>query len=417
MPHTSYDVAALRDHFPSLASGIAHFDGPGGTQTPREVAEAIAATLTAPLSNRGTVGRSERNADAAVAAFRSAYADFLGFPAEGIVYGRSATALTYDLSRAIAKTWGPGDEVVVSRLDHDGNVRPWVQAAESAGATVRWLDIVPETGELDLETLTSAITPATRLVAVTAASNLIGTIPPVRTVADAAHAVGALVYVDAVHFAAHELVDPVALGADLVVCSPYKFLGPHCGVLGADPVLLETFWPDKLLPSTTVVPERYELGTLPYETLAGATAAVDFLASVDILAAVDPAQVDPGEASDRRERLGRSFAAIDAHEGALRARLESGLASLPGVLVHSRAARRTPTLLVSLPGRRCRDAYEFLATRDVLAPAGQFYAYEPYRRLGIDDEGGLRLGLAPYSTEDDVERALAALADFLADEA
>jgi cysteine desulfurase family protein (TIGR01976 family) len=401
-----YDVHALRDHFPSLSSGIAHFDGPGGTQTPREVAEAVAAALTAPLSNRGTVGRSECNADATVAAFRSAYADFLAFPAEGIVYGRSATALTYDLSRAIAKTWGPGDEVVVSRLDHDGNVRPWVQAAESVGATVRWFDIVPETGELDLETLASAITPATRLVAVTAASNLIGTIPPVRTVAEAAHNVGALVYVDAVHFAAHELVDPVALGADLVVCSPYKFLGPHCGVLGAAPALLERFWPDKLLPSTTVVPERYELGTLPYETLAGATAAVDVLAAVD-----------PGDASDRRERLRHSFAAIDAHEGTLRERLESGLASLSGVVVHSRAARRTPTLLVSLPGRRCRDAYEFLATLDVLAPAGQFYAYEPYRRLGIDDEGGLRLGLAPYSTEDDVDRALAALADFLASRA
>ncbi len=402
VPNSSYDVAALRDHFPSLASGIAHFDGPGGTQTPREVGAAIAATLMAPLSNRGTVAPSERNADAVVAAFRAAYADLLGVPATGIVYGRSATALTYDLSRAIAKTWTPGDEVVVSRLDHDGNVRPWVQAAQAVGATVRWLDIVPDTGELDLETLASAITPATRLVAVTAASNLIGTIPPVRTVADAAHAVGALVYVDAVHFAAHELVDPLALGADLVVCSPYKFLGPHCGVLGADPELLERFMPDKLLPSTSAVPERYELGTLPYETLAGATAAVDFLAAID-----------PGQEAHRREQLRRSFTAIDAHESALRERLESGLAALPGVVVHSRATRRTPTLLISVAGRRCREAYELLATRDVLAPAGQFYAYEPYRRLGIDDEAGLRLGLAPYSTADDVDRALAGLADFV----
>ncbi|HET7725410.1 MAG TPA: cysteine desulfurase-like protein [Propionibacteriaceae bacterium] len=398
-----YDVAALRDHFPSLASGVAHFDGPGGTQTPREVGDAIAATLTGPLSNRGTVGRSERNADAVVAAFRSAYADLLGVPANGIVYGRSATALTYDVSRAIAKTWTSADEVVVSRLDHDGNVRPWVQAAEAAGATVRWLDIEPNTGELDLSTVDTAITPATRLVAITAASNLLGTIPPVRAVADAAHAVGALVYVDAVHFAAHELVEPDALGADVVVCSPYKFLGPHCGVLAAEPDLLARFWPDKLLPSTTDVPERYELGTLPYETLAGATAAVDFLAAID-----------PGDATTRRERLCRAFAAIDAHELALRERLEAGLRALPGVVVHSNAARRTPTLLVSLPGRRCRDAYEHLATRDVLAPSGQFYAYEPYRRLGIDDDGALRLGLAPYSTADEVDRALAALAELLA---
>lgn len=398
-----YDVAALRDHFPSLASGVAHFDGPGGTQTPLGVAEAIASALMAPLSNRGIVSGSERNADAAVIAFRTAYADLLGFPANGIVYGRSATQLTYDISRAIAKTWASGDEVVVSRLDHDGNVRPWVQAAEAVGATIRWIDVDPATGEVDLDSVAVAVTPATRLVAITGASNLIGTIPPHRRIADLAHAVGALVYIDAVHYAAHEFVDPAALGADFIVCSPYKFLGPHCGVLGADPALLEQFWPDKLLPSSTVVPERYELGTLPYETLAGATAAVDFLAAIA-----------PGNGTTRREQLRNSFAAIDEYEIALRQRLEAGLGALPGVVVHSRAAHRTPTLLVSIPGRKTRDAYEFLATRNVLAPAGQFYAYEPYRRLGIDDDGGLRLGLAPYSTAEEVDRALAALSDFLA---
>jgi len=398
-----YDVAALRDHFPSLASGVAHFDGPGGTQTPLGVAEAIASALMAPLSNRGIVSGSERNADAAVIAFRTAYADLLGFPANGIVYGRSATQLTYDISRAIAKTWASGDEVVVSRLDHDGNVRPWVQAAEAVGATIRWIDLDPATGEVDLDSVAAAITPATRLVAITGASNLIGTIPPHRRIADLAHAVGALVYIDAVHYAAHGFVDPAALGADFIVCSPYKLLGPHCGVLGADPALLEQFWPDKLLPSSTVVPERYELGTLPYETLAGATAAVDFLAAIA-----------PGNGTTRREKLRNSFAAIDEHEIALRQRLEAGLSSMTGVVVHSRAAHRTPTLLLSLPGRKTRDAYEFLATRNVLAPSGQFYAYEPYRRLGIDDDGGLRLGLAPYSTTDEVDRALAALADFLA---
>ena len=288
----TYDVAALRAHFPSLDSGIAHFDGPGGTQTPRQVGEAIAATLTGPLSNRGMGNPSESNAEASVAAFRAAYADLLGVPANGIVHGRSATQLTFDFSRALARAWGPGDEVVVSRLDHDCNVRPWVIAAERVGATVRWLDIDPETAELDWASVEEAIGERTRVVAITGASNLLGTKPPVRRVADLAHGVGALVYVDGVHYAAHEPVDLGALGADLFVCSPYKFLGPHCGVLAAEPELLETIHPDKLLPSTDDVPERFELGTLPYEVLAGATAAVDFLAAIA-----------PGDATDRRGQL------------------------------------------------------------------------------------------------------------------
>jgi cysteine desulfurase family protein (TIGR01976 family) len=400
----SYDVTELRTHFPSLASGTAHFDGPGGTQTPREVGEAICATLVAPLSNRGTIGASEANADAAVSGFRAAMADLLGVPTNGIVHGRSATQLTYDFSRALARHWHPGDEIVVSRLDHDANVRPWVQAAEAVGASVRWLDFDPSTGELDPASVAEAITPRARLVAITGASNLIGTRPPVRAVADAAHAVGALVWVDGVHRAAHEFVDVPALGADFFVCSPYKFLGPHCGVLAAAPELLETVRPDKLLPSTDVVPERFELGTLPYEVLAGVTAAVDFLAAIA-----------PGEATTRREQLRASLSAVDAHELRLRRRLEAGLADLgPGVVVHSRAADRTPTILLSLPGRRTTDAYRFLGERDVLAPAGSFYAYEPFRRLAVDDEAGLRLGLAPYSTDDDIDRVLDGLRAFLA---
>ncbi len=239
----SFDVAAFRSRFPSLQSGIAHFDGPGGTQTPREVGEAVASTLTGPLSNRGWSALSESNAERAIAAFRSALADYLGASPRGVVYGRSATQITYDFSRHLAKQWGPGDEVVVTRLDHDSNVSPWLQAAAAAGATVRWIDFDPATAELD---------PAS----VAAALNLLGTKPPVRAIADAAHGVGALVYVDAVHYAAHELVDVTALGADLLVCSPYKFLGPHCGVLAAAPSLLESLAPDKLAPSTNEVPVR-----------------------------------------------------------------------------------------------------------------------------------------------------------------
>jgi cysteine desulfurase family protein (TIGR01976 family) len=399
----SFDVAALREHFPSLRSGIAHFDCPGGTQSPRQVGEAVAAALTGPLSNRGRGVASEANADNAVDAFRQAFADLLGVPPRGVVYGRSATQLTYDISRAIAKQWLPGDEVVVSRLDHDANVRPWVQAARAARATVRWIDIDPGTAEIDLTTVASAITSRTRLVAVTAASNLLGTKPPVRAIADAAHAVGALVYVDGVHYTAHQFVDVPALGADLFVCSPYKFLGPHCAVLGASPDLLETLRPDKILPSTDLVPERFELGTLPYEVMAGATAAVDFLAGIA-----------PGTATGRRDRLRASLHAVDEHELRLRRGLEAGLAGLaPDVVVHSRAADRTPTLLLTLPGRKTWDAYEFLGRRNVLAPAGSFYAYEPFRRLDLDDQHGLRLGLAPYSDETDVARALDGLAAFL----
>ncbi|GAA4371402.1 cysteine desulfurase-like protein [Nocardioides caricicola] len=348
------------------------------------------------MSNRGTGSPSESNADAAVAAFRSAYADLLGVPAGGIVYGRSATQLIYDFSRAIAKDWRSGDVIVVSRLDHDSNVRPWVQAAEQQGVTVHWLDFDPETGELE----EAQLDPRTRLVAITGASNLIGTKPPVRRIADAAHAVGAQVFVDAVHLAAHGFVDVTELGADYFVCSPYKFLGPHCGVLGAAPELLATLRNDKLVPSTDAVPERFELGTLPYEIMAGATATVDFLAAIA-----------PGDATSRRERLRTSLHAVDEHELRLRTRLEDGLD--PGVVVHSRAADRTPTLLLTFPGRETKDAYRFLAERGVLAPAGSFYAYEGFRRLGLEDENALRLGLAPYVDDTDVDRALEGLAAFL----
>lgn len=396
------DVTALRAHFPSLDHGLAFFDGPGGTQTPRPVAEAIAETLTGPLSNRGSISPSELNAERSVTEFRTAYADLLRMPANGIVHGRSATQLTYDFARLLAQGWRAGDEIVVSRLDHDCNVRPWVQAAERAGATVRWIDIERETAELDLESYERALSPRTRLVAVTAASNVLGTKPPLRRIADRAHEVGALVYVDGVHYAAHELVDVPALGADLFVCSPYKFLGPHCGVLAGAPELLETLRPDKLLPSPDTVPERFEFGTLPYEILAGARAAVDFLAAID-----------PGAGTTRRERLASSLRSLHEHELALRTRLEEGLRDLgDAVTLHSKAQDRTPTLLMTLEGRDPREAQIHLAARDVLATAGQFYAYEPFVALKLEGPA-LRVGLAPYNTAAEVDRFLEGLAAFL----
>ncbi|MFD6287342.1 cysteine desulfurase-like protein [Streptomyces sp. NPDC060205] len=398
----TYDITALRAQFPALSAGIAHFDGPGGTQSPQPVIRAIADAMGQPLSIRGRMTPGERNAEAIVTRTRQALADLLGAQPTGIVFGRSATQLTYDFSRTLSRTWSPGDEVVVTRLDHDANIRPWVQAAEQAGATVRWADFDPATGELTADDIRAVLSPRTRLVAVTAASNLIGTRPPIAEISGLAREAGALTYVDGVHHAAHALVDVEKLGADLFVCSPYKFFGPHHGVLAARPELLATLRPDKLLPSTDVVPERFELGTLPYEFLAGTEAAIDFLAGLDTDAT-----------GTRRQRLAASFTALEAHEQTLRAQLDKGLTALPGVQVHSRAADRTPTVLLTFDGRPSAEAYSFLAERDVHAPAGSFYAIEASRRLGLGDTGGLRIGLAPYNNAEDIERLLTGLAEFL----
>lgn len=405
---TSFDVTTFRSQFPSLAAGDALFDAPGGTQTPTPVGAAIAETLTAPLSNRGTRAVSERNADRVVAEFRQAYADFLNQDPAGIVYGRSATQLTYDFSRHLSSTWGPGDEVVVTRLDHDSNVRPWVQAAKRAGATLRWVDFDPSTGELDMTGLHVVLNANTRLLAIGAASNLIGTIPDVSAAADAAHRVDALVYVDGVHYAAHELVDVRAMGADFFVCSPYKFMGPHCAVLAADPGLLETITPDKLVPSSDVVPERFEFGTLPYEIMAGATETVNFIARVGR---------PPAQAGSRRRDLIEAHHLIGAHERRLSARIREEITEKFGdrVVLHSQAAHRTPTVFLTFPGRHSQEVSDALVASGVHAPAGSFYAYEAFRRLEVDDEGGLRLGVAPYTSDDDVDRLLEALTGVLAE--
>ena len=274
-----YDVTTARADFPALAEGLAHFDGPGGTQIPTAVADAVSATMRSAVSNRHGDFSSSHRADAIVDAARAAAGDLLGVDPRGVVFGMSMTANTYVLSRALAKTWSPGDEVVVSRLDHDANTRPWVQAAAAVGATVRWADVDPVTCELPAEQYDDLLTERTRLVAVTAASNATGTRPDVRGIADRAHAVGALVHVDGVHATPHLPVDLAELGADLYACSAYKWYGPHLGLTVADPALLETLHPDKLLPSDDAVPDRFELGTAPFAQLAGVTAAVDWLAS------------------------------------------------------------------------------------------------------------------------------------------
>ena len=398
-----YDVARVRACYPSLAAGGAHFDGPGGSQTPLAVARAVLDTMVSPIGNRGSVTAPERRAEEAVQAGRAAVADLLGADPRGVVFGRSMTQLTFDVSRTLASTWRPGDEVVVSRLDHDANVRPWVIAAERAGATVRWIDVDPATTELTPEHVTAVLSDRTRLVAVTGASNLVGTRPDLPAIAAQVHRTGALLYVDGVHLTAHAPVDLAATGADFYACSPYKFSGPHCGVLAADPALLEQLDPDKLLPSSDAVPERFELGTLPYELRAGTAAAVDFLA--------DLASGPPGAA--RRDAVLSSMHAVEVHEDGLRRRVEEELAELPWVVLHSRAARRTPTLLLTLDGRSAAEASAFLAARGVHAPAGTFYAHEPARRLGLE-AGGLRVGLAPYTDDSDADRLLDGLRGFLA---
>lgn len=399
-----FDVAAVRTHFPALATGVAYFDGPGGSQVPRQVADAMASTLTAGISNRGPLTAASRLADEVVASARLAVADLLGTTPAGIVFGRSMTALTYDLSRTMAKTWHDGDEVVVTGLDHDANIRPWIQAAGAAASAsgrvrVRVAEPNPVTGELTVAAVAGVLSDRTRVVAVTGASNLVGTRPDLPAIAAAVHAVGALFVVDGVHLTPHAPVDVTSVGADVYLCSPYKFLGPHCGVLAAAPELLESLHPDKLRPSTDDVPERFEFGTLPYELLAGTTAAVDFLA------AMTP------ERADRRSRLLASMAAVEAHEARLFSRLLDGLAGIARVRLIGSPAARTPTALFTVDGIDALDVSEHLAAVGVNAPAGSFYAIEAAERLGLGAAGGVRAGLAPYTDDADVDRLLAGVVE------
>jgi cysteine desulfurase family protein (TIGR01976 family) len=394
----AYDIERVRAAFPALQDGTAYFDGPGGSQVPRQVAEAIAATMTAGLSNRGTVTAAERRADEAVSGARAAVADLLDVDAAGVVFGRSMTQLTFDLARSLARQWGPGDEVVVTRLDHDADIRPWAIAAERVGASVRWVDFDPASAELTWEP--AVLSDRTRLVAVTGASNLLGTRPDLARIASDVHAAGALLFVDGVHLTPHASVSVPELQADFFACSPYKFFGPHLGVLAAAPSLLESVQPDKLLPSSEAVPERFELGTLPYELLAGVTAAVDFIADLA-----------GGGDGPRRDKLVESMTVVEEHEERLFSRLLSGLRDIAGVTTYGAPARRTPTVLFSVDGVEAAEVYRELGARGINAPASNFYALEASRRLGLGDTGAVRAGLAPYTSEDDVDRLLTGVSD------
>lgn len=399
-----FDVARIRARMPALASGVAFFDGPGGTQLPDFVADSMRTAMTEPLSNRGTMTQSERNAESIVLGSRLAAADLLGCDPAGVVFARSMTEATFMVARTLAKDWGPGDRVVVTDLDHDANVRPWVTYAEKAGAEVAWARLDPTTGELPTSHIVDQITDNTRLVAVTGASNVVGTRPDLPAIAEAAHAVNALFFVDGVHLTAHAPIDVEQIGADFYACSAYKFLGPHLGIVAASSALWESLHPDKLAPSTEQVPERFELGTLPYELLAGLIAAVDVLADL----------VPGGETSmTRRDRLVRSMTALTQHEDRLHARLRSALEDLPGITMYAHARRRTPTEFFAFDGWDSAEVAHRLADKQINAPAGSFYAYEPCRSLGLGSGGAIRAGLAPYTDESDVDRLIAALRDIV----
>lgn len=325
----AFDVARVRALYPALADGHAYLDGAAGTQVPSAVIEAIAAAYRAGIGNLGGAFDASERSSGIVRAARAAVADLLGGTAEGVVFGPSATELAYRMSAALSRQWTPGDEIVLSRLDHDANIRPWIQAAARAGVIVRWAEADLTTGELPAAQYADLVGRRTRLVAVTAASNAIGTRPDVAAIAATAHAAGAFCYVDGVHATPHGPVDVTALAADFYATSAYKWSGPHSAAVVADPALLETVWPDKLAPSSNAVPGRFERGTLPFADLAGVTAAVDHLAGLA-----------PGAATSRRERVLASMAAVEAYETALFTRLLDGLAAMGRVTRYGNAARR-----------------------------------------------------------------------------
>ena len=395
------DVAAIRAGYPALADGYAYLDGAAGTQVPAAVIAAISAAQSIGLGNTGGAFPASHRAEQVTSACRSAIAALTGGEPDGVVLGPSMTALTYRFAAALAAGWRPGDEIVVSRLDHDANVRPWVQAAERAGAVVRWAEVDSATGELPAGQYAGLISDRTRLVAVTAASNVVGTRPDVPAITALAHAAGALCYVDGVHATPHVPTDVRALGADFYATSAYKWSGPHVAAVVAQPSLLRQLRPDKLVPSSDEVPDRFELGTLPFASLAGVAAAVEHLAGL---------AGDGG--GGLRQRVLASMAAVQQYEQELFAVLLAGLESLPRVRLYGRAASRTATAFFTVDGQTPRAVAEHLASRQVNVWHGDNYAWEVTGALGIRDSGSaVRAGLVHYNDASDVARLLAAVAE------
>jgi cysteine desulfurase family protein (TIGR01976 family) len=397
----AFEVARVRSCYPALTDGYAYLDGAAGTQVPRSVIDAISGAYEVGIGNDGGAFPASERSTAMTAACRAAVAELVGGEADGVVLGPNMTTLTYRFAGALADTWREGDEVIVSRLDHDANVRPWVQAAGRAGAVVRWAEPDPATGELPAEQYSDLVSDRTRLVAVTAASNIIGTRPDVPAITALARAAGALSYIDGVHATGHGPVDIAALGADFYATSAYKWSGPHVGAVIAAPALLETLRPDKLVPSPDEVPERFELGTPPFADQAGVAAAVDHLAGLD-----------PAATGSRRQRVLASMAAAHEHEQRLFGVLLGGLDEMRHVTMYGKAANRTATAFFTVAGLAPSQVAAHLTSRKINVWSGHNYAWELTGRLGIRDSGSaVRAGLVHYNDRSEVERLLEAVAD------
>jgi cysteine desulfurase family protein (TIGR01976 family) len=390
----------VRSQFPALerrhnGTPVAYFDGPGGTQVPRSVVAAMSDYLLHHNANTHWAYPTSIETDAALAQAREVLADFVGGRPSEIAFGANMTTLTFHLGRALGRRWSPGDELVVTELDHHANIDPWRRLANERGLTVRTVRFHAETGQLDMQELAAALGPKTRLLAIGAASNAIGTINDVRRAADLAHAAGALVFVDAVHYAPHTLVDVTALGADYLACSAYKFYGPHVGVLWGRQSLIEELDPPRLEPAPAYSLESLETGTQNHEGIVGAAASVEFLASL-------------GEAATRRARLEASYAVLHARHKQLLERLWSGLREVPGVTVYGSppGAPRTPTIAFIVRGMPSDDVARALAERAVFVSSGDFYATTAVARLGHAKDGVVRAGCACYTTADEVDRLI-----------
>jgi cysteine desulfurase family protein (TIGR01976 family) len=393
------DIDIVRAAYPALAEGFAHFDGAAGTLVAAPVADAIAATLRTGVANRTSAFEPGRRAIRIVDEARAAVGDLVGAEPAGVAFGPSATALTYTVARTLASTWRPGDEIVVSRLDHDANVRPWLQVAADAGVIVRWAEVDLGTGTLPAAQYHELVNERTRLVAVTAASNVAGARPDVAAISAIAHAAGALCYVDGVHATPHLPVDIAALGADFYVTSAYKWSGPHIAACAAAPATWERMRPQKLVPSSDAVPERFEFGTPSFELLAGVTAAVDHLASLGA----------PASGSSRRERILASMAEVQAYEAVRFTELLDGLAAIPGIWLCPADGPRCPTVSFRLGGQSPVQTAEALGEQDICVFAGDYYAVEYFQALGLRD-GAVRASIYHYTTREEIHHLLDAVA-------
>lgn len=410
----TFPLARCRQQFPALARRagdrpVVYFDGPAGSQTPQRVIDAVADYLAHHNANHGGVFATSLESDAILEAAHAAVADLLGAadPAS-VVFGANMTTLTFALGRALARTWRPGDEILVTQLDHDANVTPWVLAARDAGATVRHVAVRPGDCTLDLDAFRAQLSPRVRLVAVGCASNAVGTINPVAEIVPMAHAVGAQVFLDAVHYAPHGAIDVAAWDCDYLACSAYKFFGPHVGVLWGRGKLLESLAAYKVRPASDHPPGKWMTGTQNHEGIAGTLAAVEYLE--------DLGRVSQPRASNRRAALLAAYAAIEKYERGLLERLMRGLAGLAGVRVFGitdprRFSQRVPTVGIRHHHLPALEVARRLARRGIYVWHGNFYALPLTEALGLEPDGLVRIGLLHYNTAEEVDRLLDALAE------